>query len=184
MNAASPGYPDEDGQRGGDEISGLRRSDVEALGALHCLIWQVTYRGLLSQEAYDQLTPERFARGWGRRADLIESGQPLLGGERVLVARHSGQPVGFISVGEPRDEDPPVPWQLWALNVLPEQQGTGLAQRLVARALGGQAAYLWVARGNDRAIRFYRREGFALDGTQHDRGDGIVELRMVRRASA
>ncbi len=47
--------------------------------------------------------------------------------------------------------------------------------------LGDAAAYLWVARGNERAIRFYRRHDFAEDGTEStDQHDGITEIRMVR----
>lgn len=164
------------------DVGPLRADDVEGLGALHCRVWQVTYADLLTEEALAALTPERFARGWARRATQLAQDGALPDGEQVLVARHGGVPVGFISVGDPREADPPVELQLWALNALPEHQGTGLAQRLMAEGLGDRPAYLWVARGNERAIRFYRRHGFALDGTeQTDRGDGITELRMVRR---
>jgi hypothetical protein len=39
-----------------------------------------------------------------------------------------------------------------------------------------------VAKGNERAIRFYQRHDFAADGAESaDQHDGIVELRMVRR---
>lgn len=51
-----------------------------------------------------------------------------------------------------------------------------------AEVLGNGAAYLWVAKGNERAIRFYQRHGFAADGAENvDRDDGITEIRMVRR---
>jgi len=51
----------------------------------------------------------------------------------------------------------------------------------LAEVLGDAAAYLWVARGNERAIRFYRRHDFAEDGTEStDQHDGITEIRMVR----
>ncbi|WP_414899266.1 GNAT family N-acetyltransferase [Serinicoccus sp. CUA-874] len=63
----------------------------------------------------------------------------------------------------------------------PRAPGTGLAQELLRRALGEQAAYLWVAQGNHRAVRFYEQQGFALDGAQNlDGHEGVVELRMVR----
>ncbi|MBA2694595.1 MAG: GNAT family N-acetyltransferase, partial [Actinobacteria bacterium] len=88
---------------------------------------------------------------------------------------------GFICVGPARDEDAPTAYQLWAINLVPEHQGTGLAQRLMAEVLGDGPAYLWVATGNERAIRFYQRHGFAADGAETaDQHDGIVEIRMVR----
>lgn len=168
----------------GYDIGPLVEADVEPLGALHCRVWQVTYRELLSPEVLAGLSPERFARGWRRRYELLAAGQPLLGGEQVLIARwpsSRAQPVGFISIGEPREQDAPTPRQLWALNVLPEHQGTGVAQTLMTAGLGDGPAYLWVAQGNERAIRFYTRHGFTADGTESEREDGMTELRMVRR---
>jgi ribosomal protein S18 acetylase RimI-like enzyme len=163
------------------EVVGLRVEDAVALGEVHCRIWRETYADLMTPEALARLDPVRFGRVWTDRAEQLAREGELPGGERLLVARHDGSPVGFISTGEPRDEDPPVGWQLWALNVLPEHQGTGLAHRLLAEGLGDRAAYLWVAQGNERAIRFYRGHGFAEDGVEHtDRADGMTELRMVR----
>mgnify|MGYP002738109895 CR=1 FL=1 len=92
------------------------------------------------------------------------------------------EPVGFIFFGRGRDEDRPTERQLYALNVHPDHHGTGIAQRLLDEGFGPGEAYLWVARGNDRAIRFYERNGFVLDGTESaDQHDGVVEVRMVRR---
>lgn len=165
--------------------------DVEALGALHCRVWQEAYVGLMDEQAFADLTPERFARGWARRLVAAEpDGQTEMllveghsaRGERVAVAECDEALVGFISVGPARDEDAPTDTQLWAINVVADHYGTGLAQRLVDEVLGDHPAYLWVAEGNDRAIRFYERNHFRLDGTRAtDRNDGLVELRMVRR---
>ena len=59
--------------------------------------------------------------------------------------------------------------------------GTGLAARLLQEALGERAAYLWVLEGNERAVAFYRRHGFAFDGgRQPYESTGATELRMVR----
>lgn len=163
------------------QVGPPRAGEAAALGSLHCRVWQVTYRDLMTPQAYAALTPEGFAAGWQRRLDTLAADGVLPQGEQVLVARHDGAPVAFVSVGEPRDDEPPAPRQLWALNVLPEHQGTGLADRLMTEGLGDGAAYLWVAKGNARAIRFYQRHGFALDGVEAaDQHDGIVEQRMVR----
>jgi hypothetical protein len=47
--------------------------------------------------------------------------------------------------------------------------------------MGYERAYLWVADGNDRAIRFYVRHGWSNDGvTQRDArfNPPLLELRM------
>ena len=55
--------------------------------------------------------------------------------------------------GPPRDDDAPAPLELYAINVLRRAHGTGLADDLMARAIGDRPAYLWVLDGNDRADR-------------------------------
>lgn len=158
-----------------------RVEDAQTLGALHYRVWQETYAGLMEPEALARLSPERFARGWERRLTQADADGNHPDGERVRVATLGGAPVAFISVGPARDEGAPCERQLWALNVLPEHQGTRLAARLMAEVLGDGPAYLWVARGNERATRFYRRHGFVLDGAEAtDQHDGITEIRMVR----
>ncbi|MGB5953407.1 MAG: GNAT family N-acetyltransferase [Ornithinimicrobium sp.] len=163
-------------------------ADAAALGRVHCAVWQATYAEVMDPAAYAALSPARFEAGWRRRLerDVGEGGEatgpgPL--GEVTRIAEHrSGQIVGFMSVGPARDADPPAGLQLWSLNLVPEHQGTGLADRLMSEVLGGGPAYLWVARGNARAIRFYQRHEFALDGAEiFDGHDGITEVRMVRR---
>lgn len=159
-----------------------RLADVEELGALHCRVWQEAYVGLMDTEAFAALTPERFARGWSRRMEQMGADGRHPNGEHVAVAECAGQLVAFVSVGPARDEEAPTDTQLWAINVVAEHYGTGLAQQLIDEVLGDGPAYLWVAEGNDRAIRFYERNHFRLDGTTAtDHNDGLVEARMVRR---
>lgn len=168
-----------------------RPADADALGALHCRVWQEAYAGLMAEEAFASLSPETFAPGWRRRLvpedgvreqtpHLLTDGRSVRG-ERVAVAEYDGELVGFISVGPAREEDGPADTQLWAINVLADHYGSGVAQELLNQVLGDGPAYLWVADGNDRAIRFYQRNRFRLDGTRCvDREDGLVETRMVR----
>ena len=78
--------------------------------------------------------------------------------------------------------DPATPTELWAINVLADHHGTGVAQALLDAALGDDDAYLWVVEGNERAQSFYRRNGFAVDGgRKRDERLGVDELRMTRR---
>lgn len=164
------------------EIRPPRAEEVEQLGALHCRVWREAYVGLMDEESFAALTPERFARGWGRRMEQMGADGHHPNGERVAVAEYAGELVAFVSVGPARDEDAPTDTQLWAINVTADHYGTGLAQQLLDQVLGEGPAYLWVADGNDRAVRFYERNGFRLDGTSStDDHSGLAEVRMVRR---
>nr|NLI50430.1 GNAT family N-acetyltransferase [Propionibacterium sp.] len=74
------------------------------------------------------------------------------------------------------------------LYTVPGTHGTGLGQRLLDALLPGRRpAYLWVFLENPRAIRFYERNGFGLDGLRCDSGEswGARPLgRMVRPSVA
>lgn len=75
-----------------------------------------------------------------------------------------------------------LPHELMALNVLAAHHGTGVAQQLMAATVGDRPAYLWVLRGNNRAITFYCKVGFELDGVSKDDVHlDCTDLRMVRR---
>jgi ribosomal protein S18 acetylase RimI-like enzyme len=99
-----------------------------------------------------------------------------------LVALHEQRIVGFVAVGPPRDENPPTPREFQVINILAAHHGTGLADQLLTTALGESPAYLWVMKGNERAMAFYRRHGFDTDGetTWHE-STGTTLLRMIRR---
>lgn len=157
--------------------------DVEGFAHLHVRVWRETYRGLMADEVVDGLSVETFRPIWYSISRAYATGAVLDDGRAMRVALLEEEPAGFVMVGPARDEDPPCPRQVWSLNVAPEHQGSGVAQRLLDEAFGAGPGYLWVARGNARAIRFYERNGFVLDGTEsHDQHDGVTELRMVRPA--
>lgn len=167
-------------ERSKSEMSGyVVRAPVEQdatdLGRMHCRVWLDTYADSMDPQAYAALSAEGFADDWRRRLSAAPVG-------RTAVADHATDGiVGFISVGPARDDDPVAPRQVWALNIAVQHHGTGLAQHLMAEVLGDGPAYLWVAHGNNRAISFYQRHGFTVDGTECvDQQDGMREVRMVR----
>ena len=51
--------------------------------------------------------------------------------------------------------------------------------RLLEKAIGSSAAYLWVLDGNQRATAFYKRQGFRFDGETKAEPVGL-HRRMVR----
>ena len=155
----------------------LTPDDADAIAPLHIRIWRETYTGLMSQEKLDGLDPAASAQRW---REWLSGDEPV----QVLGAFSAeGDLVGWITVGAARDEDAPYPVELWVLNVASEHHGTGLAGELLRRRLPQGPAYLWVVEGNDRAIAFYRKHGFELDGGRVEMPEGNVDLRMVRPGS-
>lgn len=151
--------------------------DADELSRVHVRTWQIAYAGLIPRAVLDGL--DITARGARWRSSLAD---PLNQG-RTWIALRDDEVVGFASSGPARGDDPPWPLELWALYVHPHHHGSGAAARLADAALGELPAFLWVLRGNARAIRFYEKIGFALDGaTKDERHGGVVlrELRMVR----
>ena len=163
--------------------------DADEIGHVHVLVWQQAYAGLMPPEYLAALDPDqraaqwrgRFRRAAGGRAGVDEAADPTQS-PRTRAARHraSGELVGIATAGPARDVDPPLPHELWMLNVLASHHGSGVAGLLVDATLGDEPAYLWVLTGNERAQAFYRRLGFVADGVTKALEETGVELRMVR----
>jgi ribosomal protein S18 acetylase RimI-like enzyme len=67
--------------------------------------------------------------------------------------------------------------KLMSFYIAPAVRGSGLGSRMLVRALSDDAAVLWVFRDNLRAVAFYRRHRFTLDGAEsldHDTGPTLV----------
>ena len=146
--------------------------DAERLTHLHLDCWDDAYTGLMDQEHLD-----------ARRADVpgrVENWRRILTeGSPTLVAEDDSGLVGFISAGPGRDNDVDMDTEVWALYVRAARWGHGIGYALLETAIGDRAAYLWVLHGNDRAIGFYERQGFRLDGTRDEQDEGL-HVRMVR----
>jgi GNAT superfamily N-acetyltransferase len=133
------------------ELRGATSDDVDA-----CLVVQrrsavVGYAHIFAQDLYP--FPDDVVRAeWVRR---------LASDALVVVASEGGELIGTVSARPPWVE---------ALFVVPEAWGTGVAGRLLDRALdliadsGAAAAELDVMAQNARARRFYERRGWTPDG--------------------
>lgn len=152
-------------------------SDAGSLTALHLDVWEEAYADLVPRQILDARRADREARVERWRANLAAEGRT------TWVVEDPETPsrlLGFSTGGARRDEDPALPeLELWACYVRAEVYGRGLGRALLLAAVGEAPAYLWVLEGNDRAIRFYQRQGFGFDGATKE-GFGRLELRMVR----
>lgn len=137
--------------------------DVDALAALHVAVWRHAYRGLIEQSLLDAMSEERSAGRWKTTVAQLAAGKT---DHTVLAAFVDDHPVGIVEVGPAREGDAPRPIEVLSLNVAGRWHGKGVAQALMDRTVADSDAYLWVLRGNERAIAFYRKLGFELDGTE------------------
>lgn len=161
--------------------------DAEDFVSVHLQSWRESYAHVLGEDVFQRREADRAAVVEHRRAALaVQAADP--GIETWLAHAGDGRLLGFASAGPARDEDlaAEVPLELWSIYILAEAYGTGVGQALLERAVGSLPAYVWVLQDNGRAQAFYRRNGFAADGSSKDlpqvwAGTGMAEIRMVRR---
>ncbi|MFB9745275.1 GNAT family N-acetyltransferase [Pseudonocardia sulfidoxydans] len=155
-----------------DDVDGIARVTVRS--------WRETYAGILAEHHFDGGAYDRRREQWTR----FFASDPPPG--RLVVATVDGEVVGFACAGDAHAAEQGFPaarpLHLYAIYVLAAHLGSGLGQALLDEVLDGAPAQLWVLRGNDRAIAFYTRNGFAADGVEFTDPDdpAMVEVRMVR----
>jgi len=146
----------------------LRRAepaDAMAVARVHVRSWQAAYRGLLSHEYLDGLRPEDRATSYTFGG--LEPDHPT-----TIVSVEDEMIRGFATIGPSRDAGPEGIGALHALYVDPDCWDTGVGRTLIHEArrqlagLGFDEAVVWVLAGNERAERFYRKDGWAADGSR------------------
>jgi GNAT superfamily N-acetyltransferase len=169
------------------ELRDATPADAHAIATVHVRSWQAAYRGLLPDAVLAGLSVPAREQSW---FDILSAARPRT---RTVFAVRGTTMLGFASIGPTLDsaESDPAVGELYALYLDPAVWGRGVGVRLHAVALhrlrsyGFDRASLWVLEGNERALRFYRREGWAdTDRSRVDRGPGDVELqeRQLHRA--
>ena len=154
----------------------MRRATVEdadGIARVHIQAWRETYSRLVEPGELDELSAVRRAERW----------RLIIGTDvHVWVALVGEEIVGFARAVS-RDEQSVRPRELESLYLLAEHYGSGAGQRLLDASLGDAPAFLFVARDNPRATRFYERNGFEFDGASEQYPlvrTPITSLRMVR----
>ena len=151
-------------------------SGAEAAAASHIACWREAYADIVDPAELAKRTSDLTERT-ERWRHIIANFPP-----RWLAVEETGKVVGFAAAGPGRDDDIDVELELYALYVRAAHHGTGLADRLLAKAVGEAPAYLWVFEANPRARAFYTRHGFRPDGARKlDPFFEQPEIRMVRR---
>lgn len=155
--------------------------EAEAIAHLHASVWREAYAGLMDADLLRDLDEAARVRRWQTTISQLDDGGVSSVGRRVAVAFVEERPVGLVEVAPSADAGSWWPTELLSLNLDAAWYGKGLAQELVEMTLGRDDACLWVLTGNQRAIAFYRKLGFELDGVeQYDDVWRCTDLRMVR----
>jgi GNAT superfamily N-acetyltransferase len=156
--------------------------DADAIGAVHVESWRWAYRGQLPDDLLDGLDPAERGAGWGR---ILETGDA-----DVIVAEDDDRIVGFASASASRDDDATAATgEVLTVYVVEEAVGTGAGRALLAgaqgllRARGHTRATLWVLESNDRARRFYERNGWTWDGARGEHQVECANRPIVRYAA-
>ncbi|MGV0744348.1 N-acetyltransferase family protein [Mycolicibacterium sp. XJ870] len=140
-------------------------ADALAVADVHVRAWQVGYRGILPQDYLDGLTA-------ADRASRYTFDAMPLDGPYTLVATDHGAIRGLVTIGRCRDSGLSGLGEVWALYTDPNGWGRGIGRELIAAARellyhnGFTEGLLWVLEQNDRARRFYERDGWCPDGTR------------------
>lgn len=162
--------------------------DADAMGVAHGLAWQVAYRGIIADSYLDAIDIPTWSDRWRG----ILTGEIAVDGIEPpvnLVAEIDGEVVGFANAGRFRNApDDPTVGELWAMYVHPDQWGSAAGYQLMQAAMAlfaeqrFQRAYLWVLEENQRARRFYERQGWTAETetmTGEFGGETVVELRYT-----
>ena len=154
-------------------------ADALAIARVHVRAWQQGYRSLLPGGYLDSLRAEDRSPHY----DLshADPAKPY-----TLVAVDGGSILGFSTTMPSRDADLPQHGELCALHVDPEAWGRGIGVALVTAArarlfeLGFRKAFLWALDGNVQAGRFYRIDGWSLDGQHRTQTIWDITLNELR----
>ena len=163
----------------------LRRAvpgDEPAVAGVHARSWRAAYRGLLPDTFLDTLGPDHFEPRY-----TFGAGGP--DAPETVVAEEDGKICGFATVAPAADPDVAGAGELTSIHIDPEWWSRGIGRllledaraRMVAR--GWTHAVLWMLEGNERADRFYRRDGWEPDGALRTiavHGEDVQDVRYGR----
>jgi GNAT superfamily N-acetyltransferase len=163
----------------GIELRLAERADATGITDVYVASWRAGYERLLANEVLDEQCQLRRNRDWLRP---IESSSTT-----VVVAVQHATIVGVVQADEHLDEEERDLPEITMLYVDPASWGGPAASDLLAagsswiRARGHDAARLRVVENQDRARRFYEREGWMLDTDLPPASNGFFRLVYYRR---
>ena len=150
--------------------------DAASIAAIHVKSWRAAYAGILPAAFLDGLSEDEYTAFWE---------QELTGNASVnRVALEGRQIVGWASGGPNRDPDCEGHSEIYSIYVTPDAWSRGIGRLLMRRMENDLSAMrwplLWVLEQNQRALRFYHKQGYQADGSTKTVPIGGVALKEIR----
>lgn len=154
-----------------------RPEDAVGCAVVQRTAWRQTYQGLADASLW--LTPPflELTQRWHQWLDQPQPRYVALVDDTIVGYAYAREAGRSSSVPPVRDHE------LYQLYVLASHYGHGIGRRLLDAAAPAEIpTQLWVAARNQRAIRFYQRNGFTPDGARDDGSSfaGIEAIRLLR----
>ena len=156
-------------------------NDSKILGYIHAQSWKTAYKTIIPYSILDNISAQKREKYFHKV--LFEKSE-----ENVLIFS-GNDPVGFITLGECRDEDLDSSWgEIWGIYLLPSHWNQGIGTELinwginVLQSRGYGKVSLWVLEKNINARKFYEKLAFSHDGLKKRLNFGIPlnEYRYVK----
>ncbi len=145
-------------------------NDARSISTIYHASTQSAYQDVMPEAPIYSRLLDRLEPFWVQKLTI-----PPAKEQRLLVAEHEGQVVGFVEIGTanyPEEVATEDTGELHFLFVAPDFMGGGIGHLLLARATelfhedGYRQAMLWVFSRNLRARRFYESQGWSTDGVE------------------
>ena len=141
--------------------------EMDEKGYVHWKSWHETYAGLMPDDYLENVTLEK----------CVKMAHKLP--QNTLLLKIDHKTVGFSCMS--KSVDAKAANEIIAIYLLKEYHGKGLGYELLNHTVSllndNNPVVLWVLKGNERAIRFYKRVGFEFTGNEKSYPFGI-ELQM------
>lgn len=140
------------------EIKKATLCEVQDISRIHALSWKTAYKNIVPQPYLDNLLLDFWVTAfqtWIQNKTI-----------QVQIIYENGKPIGCAAYGKSRDEKLPDWGEIVSLYLLPEYFGKSYGIELFKsvmcdiKQLGYKNVYLWVLKDNQRAKRFYEKNGF------------------------
>ena len=153
----------------------LMESEEEIKGKayVHYKSWHETYRDLVDAKYLESITLEKcntIAHQWR---------------DNIIVAKDKERVIGFVGCSVCQNSTLSNYGEIFALYVLQEYHGKKVGYELMNAAFKKLSDFkkivVWVLKGNEKAIRFYERYGFHLNGEEKEiiLGSPRKEIKMI-----
>src|SRR5579863_7394875 len=148
----------------------LRAADEQDkvnVARVHVRSWQVGYEGLIEADVLSHMKAED-------RAARYTFGDGGPNAPLTIVATEGDEILGFSMCGATLDDKMTDIGELFALYVDPNFWGQGVGRLLMLNArkhlreMSFVTGILWVLEGNQRATRFYEKDGWSSDGQSRE----------------